>query len=588
MKKLLSLFLVFALIFAFGLILGSCSCNGNTDNNENQGLKWDTSRNVLKMEVIDGNLYVTYEDDQNNSVNLGKLLNGEVEWTTSLSFHPLNDGTYGVKVGNAKELSDIVIPSEFNSGAVTKIMAEGFKDCGNLKNITIPSSVKSVEENAFNGCSIETVSAPACAISSLPKNTVKKFTVNGGMLNDEGMFASFTVLTDVAITKDVPSISGKAFNGCDTITNYTVEEDSERYKSVNGTILTVDEKALVRYANGKTETSLDVPNTVLYISSDSFNGCKNITSITLSNVELIESNAFNGCTSLEVITIGAGVKNIGENAFASCPIKEATLPTNALASIEKGSITKVTLNGGTSLDGGAFYDCPNLTTVTLSKDIASVNENAFIKCPSLTSIEVDENNTSFKSIEGNLYSYDEKTIVKYAQGKKETSYAIPVGVATIANSAFYDAINLVSITIPNTVTSIGNEAFCCCSNLASITIPDSVTSMGIAVFVQCVNLESVTLSNGITTIEKGTFMLCEKLTSVTIPSKVTFIDSGAFASCTSLKSIVIPSTVTEMGLNVFIDCSDITIDCEASEKPNGWNDEWCEEGYTVNWSYVSE
>ena len=51
-------------------------------------------------------------------------------------------------------------------------------------------------------------------------------------------------------------------------------------------------------------------------------------------------------------------------------------------------------------------------------------------------------------------------------------------VTSIGESAFYDCIDLTSITIPNSVTSIGESAFEYCTDLTSISIPNSVTSIG--------------------------------------------------------------------------------------------------------------
>ena len=50
--------------------------------------------------------------------------------------------------------------------------------------------------------------------------------------------------------------------------------------------------------------------------------------------------------------------------------------------------------------------------------------------------------------------------------------AIPQGVSSIGNYAFFGCKSLTSITIPNSVTSISDSAFCDCKSLKSITIPD--------------------------------------------------------------------------------------------------------------------
>jgi hypothetical protein len=77
----------------------------------------------------------------------------------------------------------------------------------------------------------------------------------------------------------------------------------------------------------------------------------------------------------------------------------------------------------------------------------------------LTSITVDEGNQYYKSIDGNLYTKDGKTLIQYAAKKDNTSFEIPDSVTSIGDFAFAYCFDLKSITIPDSVTSIGSSAF---------------------------------------------------------------------------------------------------------------------------------
>ncbi len=57
-----------------------------------------------------------------------------------------------VSVGNAKYLSNIVIPSTYKGKAVVGIDESAFSDCTNLESVTIPDSVTSIGSYAFSGC----------------------------------------------------------------------------------------------------------------------------------------------------------------------------------------------------------------------------------------------------------------------------------------------------------------------------------------------------------------------------------------------------------------------------------------------------
>ena len=122
-------------------------------------------------------------------------------------------------------------------------------------------------------------------------------------------------------------------------------------------------------------------------------------------------------------------------------------------------VSRVTYQGNTldvlSIGGGAFYDCTNLTSITISNSVTSIGGSAFSGCTSLTSVTISNSVTS------------------------------------IGYRAFSRCTSLTSITIPNSVTSIGVYAFEDCTSLTSITIPNSVTSIGNYAFSGCTNLNDV-------------------------------------------------------------------------------------------------
>ena len=168
----------------------------------------------------------------------------------------------------------------------------------------------------------------------------------------------------------------------------------------------------------------------------------------------------------------------------------------------------------TKIADKTFYNCSSLTSVTIPNNVTSIGSDAFFGCSSLTSITVDENNVNYKSIDGNLYSKDGTTLIKYAIGKTETSFTIPDSVTNIGNNAFSGCRSLTGITIPNSVTSIGSWAFSGCRSLTSITIPDSVTIIGSWAFSGCRSLTSITIPDSVTIIWVEAFYNCSILTSI--------------------------------------------------------------------------
>ena len=370
------------------------------------------------------------------------------------------DGTIIITYCKESASGAITIPSEIDGKSVTSIGAGAFYGCTGLTSITIPDSVTSIGDGTFEDC---------------------------------------TGLTSITIPNSVESIGSDAFAGCSSLTSINVARGNNYYSGNNGVLFNKKKTELIRYPEGKSQTSYTIPNSVTSIGDWAFRGCTGLTSITIpDSVTSIGDRAFAGCTGLTSITIPDSVTSIGESAFAGCT-----------------GLTSVTLgNGVTSIEDEAFYECTGLTSITIPNSVESIGSDAFAGCSSLTSINVARGNNYYSGNNGVLFNKKKTELIRYPEGKSQTSYTIPNSVTSIGAGAFYGCTGLTSITIPNSVTSIGEMAFLCCRSLTSITIPDSVTSIGY-----------------------GTFADCTGLTSITIPNSVTSIEDAAFDGCASLKDV---------------------------------------------------
>jgi hypothetical protein len=188
--------------------------------------------------------------------------------------------------------------------------------------------------------------------------------------------------------------------------------------------------------------------------------------------------------SAEAVTVpaeinGLPVVSVGGGAFERCSsIVSVSLPARI-----------------TAIGNLAFFGCPNLASITVPAGVTAIGDFAFSCCTSLTAIAVDPGNTAYTSREGVLFDKTGAVLVSYPAGKtaETSSYAIPAGITSIRNFAFYGCTGLVSVTIPAGVTAIGDAAFAQCTGLVSVTIPASVAVVGEAAFYGCTSLIELNL-----------------------------------------------------------------------------------------------
>ena len=312
-----------------------------------------------------------------------------------------------------------------------------------------------------------------------------------------------------------------------------------------------------------------------------------------ASVTTIERGSFMGVDKLQSITVNPANPNFtAENGVLYNKTK------TELICYPKGKTDEdfTVPDGVTKIMGLAFFQNPNIKTVTLPTSVSELDPytlapfagySAFTDCASLTAINVKSGNPTFKSVDGVVYSADDKTLAMYPSGKEMDPFIVPSTVEHIAQSAFLYTKKLKNITISEGVKDIGAYAFKN-SGIKSASIPASVTSISDGVFVNCSNLETVdvasantayssvdgvvfnktvtdliyyptakageyTVPGTVTTIKQSSCEGTKKLTKITLPPSVKTIEESAFES-SSLSELAFSGTsgLETIGKRAFI------------------------------------
>ena len=335
-----------------------------------------------------------------------------------------------------------------------------------------------------------------------------------------------------------------------------------------------------------------IANSASFVYSSAFE-YKDVQTVDLPNCLYVGSNGFYYCTNLTTVNIPV-CTSLYNNAFRNC--------TN---------LTTVNLPSCTDLHSNAFRSCYNLNTIYMGIELSTVasmrSSNALLDCSALQSIYVPaslvdkyKSATNWSYYSSIIYPFvgPEPPLPEYyinwspnmsigtfrMEGVTYKFSDYPSGFSgfsgTITVGAFYNAkftkIETNALSIENAVLFEKSGAFESCSKLTQISLP-MCSYIGDSAFYSCYSLTKLSLPV-CEYIGGGAFGNCYSLTQISLPV-CSYIDVGGFLNCITLTQASLPvceyighmafagcSSLTQaslpvcsyIGINAFEDCSSLT------------------------------
>lgn len=362
---------------------------------------------------------------------------------------------------------------KIKEGTLT-IADKAFYSCTDLTSLTIPKSVKNVGKLLFTNCAqLENISVSkenkyfsAKNAVLYNKNKTEVLTASGGISGNitlpetvksirDSAFQQCSCISGIKLPNGLEKIGNDAFYACTSLEKINIPDsvkevgnsilhateyydtqsnwdnyvlyvdkhlvDSDDMNQLNGEYTVKD--GTLTIANGSFCYSqklkkLNMPDSVIYLGAEAFWECTRLKSVKLSkNLTKLNDATFWNCVKLEKVKLYNGITEIGASAFRDCiELKETNIPK---------SVKKI--------GNSAYANCRLISEITIPEGVKTIGNSSFNGCRAIKEI------------------------------------VVPKTVTEIGNGAFRSCVSLAKLTLPKSLKKIGEKAFENCGKLTSIT-----------------------------------------------------------------------------------------------------------------------
>lgn len=402
--------------------------------------------------------------------------------------------------------------------------------------LVIPSQFRTIGRAAF--CNVQNVKKVSFQKKSDGKYNVTTF--------EQGAFFQMLSLEEFEIPDTLTAIKWQCFELCTNLTDMDLAAKAPHLDLIGKwAFRSCGKLENVTIPSGVT-AKYDV--TGLYMDPydsaiEAFDGCLSLKSIVIDFPEVCIGEFQN--TGLETVTFGTRVKSIQERAFTNCT-----------------GITKLDTGSARYIGVAAFKECTNITSLKLSDNVTTIDNEAFYNCSKLASIATDsssDTNPFPKSLvaigDHAFFNCDSilNTVTFYDKLERIGQYAFSCDATKSINQVTYARnMRLATLIIPENVKYIGEGAFERNTGLYSVIIKSKVLGTdsyvcGQRIFAKAL-ISNLVLPAGIE--EIPAYLFCgagfEPKFKMTIPTTVKKIGAYAFAGGTNdAEAILNPMIITE-------------------------------------------
>lgn len=379
--------------------------------------------------------------------------------------------------------------------------------------VNIPASVVTIDESAFEGSALQTIT----------------FEVIGSRLayiNAKAFFG--TAITSVSVPAGVLAIGDYAFANNLSLASVTF--------AVAAQLVNIGDSA---FRGNTAITAITFPASLRYIGDYAFEGCENLAGITFaagSALETLGDYAF-AHTKVSTVALPASALEIGDYAFAHTLLSSISFGTNsALARV-----------------GSYAFAHSNLATFAIPPGVTYMGVNPFYETP-VSGLNLSGYRSGYKVVSGVLFSKDGSVLISYPKSLNAASYTVPDGVVRIDAYAFASNTYLQTVSLPSGLLSIGFAAFKDCANLDTVSFRGGPSLLVIEyeAFYNCANLRIFDIPSTLTRIEEKAFAETDRLIALNLEGceELTYIGDYAFEN-SGIAFARLPASLIEMGEGAF-------------------------------------